>query len=144
MEGYMLRWMMGDDLESIQMLEANESLIAEAFDDWHEIVGLAHGQVLQFEYAQQNAKTFVNNKGWNVFRSRFSFVDAQTIVGVMALSFGHFWETECANVKESLVKMDTHGNGRIKISDFHGSALNGEWRFSESKEYLKQMGALDE
>jgi len=136
MKGYMLRWMMGDDLESVQMLEANQSLLRESFDDWDEIVAFAQGHVLQFEYAQGSA--------WNVLRPHFSFADAQAIVGAMALSFGYFWETECMNVKDSLVKMDHNNNGRVKLSDFHGSALNGEWRFSESKEYLKQMGALDE
>jgi len=107
-------------------------------------VEFAQGHVLQFEYAQQRSKERSSVSGWNVFRPHFSFADAQGIVGAMALSFGYFWETECVKVKDSLVKMDHNSNGRVKLSDFHGSALNGEWRFSESKEYLKQMGALDE
>jgi hypothetical protein len=117
------------------MLEANESLKELAFDDWSQIVQFAHGSVFQFEYAQRG----------NAFQPRFSFADAQVIVGTMALSFGSYWETECATVKDSLLKLsDGNNDGRVKLSDFHGSALNGEWRFSESKEYLRQLGALDE
>jgi hypothetical protein len=40
--------------------------------------------------------------------------------------------------------MDHHATGRVKLSDFYGAAMNGEWRFSESKDYLRQLGALDE
>merc|ERR1740117_2728514 len=66
------------------------------------------------------------------------------MTGMMARSFGDFWQTRCNHVKDALVKMDTKNNGRVKLSDFHAAALAGEWRFGESKEYLRQMGALDE
>jgi len=37
------------------------------------------------------------------------------------------------------------GAGRVRVSDFYGQALNnGKWQFSESLDYLRQMGALDE
>jgi hypothetical protein len=37
------------------------------------------------------------------------------------------------------------GAGRVRISDFYGKALNdGKWQFSESIDYLRQLGALDE
>jgi len=47
-------------------------------------------------------------------------------------------------MKESLVKMDKRGTGRVHISDFYGEALKTEWRFGESEAYLRQLGALDE
>mmetsp|Transcript_12479 Transcript_12479/g.25183 ORF Transcript_12479/g.25183 Transcript_12479/m.25183 type:complete len:276 (-) Transcript_12479:73-900(-) len=38
-----------------------------------------------------------------------------------------------------------HGNsGRVPLRDFYGAALNGSWQFSESKGYLRDIGALDE
>lgn len=40
--------------------------------------------------------------------------------------------------------MDYSNSGRVKLSDFYSAAMDGEWRFSESKEYLRQLGALDE
>merc|ERR1719407_472414 len=37
------------------------------------------------------------------------------------------------------------GAGRVRISDFYKKALNeGKWQFSESVDYLRQLGALDE
>jgi len=40
---------------------------------------------------------------------------------------------------------ESSGSGRVRLSDFYGSALNaGQWQFSERVEYLRQLGALDE
>jgi len=37
------------------------------------------------------------------------------------------------------------GAGRVRLADFYGQALNnGKWQFSESADYLRQLGALDE
>jgi len=148
MQAYLLRWMMGDDMESVRLLEANDTLREISFEDWPVIAEFAQGHVDAFVYKQQQlsggATTNLHVSNWNSMRPNFSFSDAQTIMGSMALTFGDFWETECQGVKESLVAMDKTNSGRVKVSDFHGAALNGEWRFSESKEYLRQMGALDE
>jgi len=70
--------------------------------------------------------------------------DTSFIVDGITLTFGEFWETECSRVKKSLVVMDPGNTGRVPLSDFHAAALAGEWRFSESREYLRQLGALDE
>merc|ERR1719162_2628405 len=37
------------------------------------------------------------------------------------------------------------GAGRVRISDFYKAALDdGKWQFTESVDYLRQLGALDE
>merc|ERR1719238_1514234 len=37
------------------------------------------------------------------------------------------------------------GAGRVRLSDFYGKAVNeGKWQFSESIDYLRQLGALDD
>lgn len=145
MEGFMLRWMLGDDMESIRLLEANATLKEASFEDWPHIAQFVQGRVTGYEYARQHPRgSRVNADSGNALRPHFSYRDAEAMVGGIAMSFGSYWETECAGTKESLMKMDYQGNGRVKLSDFHGAALNGEWRFSESKEYLRQLGALDE
>jgi len=70
--------------------------------------------------------------------------DIDAVIGSVTMSFGNFWTTECQRVKSLLVDMDTSDTGRVSLSDFYGAAMNGEWRFSESKDYLRQLGALDE
>lgn len=146
LESYMLRWMLGEDKESIEMLEANATLKEVSFEDWPHIASFVQGRITTFEYARMHSQAASNShvSAWNGLHPHFSFADAEAIVGDVALTFGNYWETECANTKEALIKMDRTGSGRVKLSDFHGAALNGEWRFSESKEYLRQLGALDE
>jgi len=142
MESYALRWMLGQDAESIEMLEENKTLRNETFEDWDHIAHFVRGSVSALEYERRFASS--GRGGWSPLRPRFTYADAQTIAGAVALSFGRFWETECARVKGSLVQMDRASTGRAPLSSFHAAALNGEWRFSESKEYLQQLGALDE
>jgi hypothetical protein len=61
--------------------------------------------------------------------------------------FGTFQDTECQHMKESLMRMETSGTGRVKLSDFYKPALanpDGSWQFQESVAYLRQLGLLDE
>merc|ERR1719151_48999 len=40
---------------------------------------------------------------------------------------------------------ESRGSGRIRLADFYESALrDGKWQFSESPEYLRELGALDD
>jgi hypothetical protein len=66
------------------------------------------------------------------------------IVEVVGEDYGRFQNTECIQMKESLVKMEDRGTGRVKLSDFYRPSLSGEWQFKESVAYLRQLGALDE
>merc|ERR1719336_1924932 len=65
---------------------------------------------------------------------------------VVGERFGRFQNQECLDLKKILVTLEeSDGFGRVRLADFYGSALNaGQWQFSESVEYLRQLGALDE
>jgi len=50
----------------------------------------------------------------------------------------------CLKLKRHLVSMEDPGTGRVPLTKFYGDmAGKGMWQFSESPEYLKQLGALD-
>jgi len=57
-----------------------------------------------------------------------------------------FWQQPaCGGLKETLVKMEDRGTGRVRLASFYGKSLHeGTWQFSESESYLRQLGALDE
>merc|ERR1740121_19660 len=40
--------------------------------------------------------------------------------------------------------MDAHRTGRVPLSKFYGTGMETDWRFGESEDYLRQLGALDE
>lgn len=144
LEAYMLRWMLGEDTEGIEELEANQSLLEESLEDWHDIANFVLGQLRGLEFSRSVSKPMASAGSWTDFKPRFSFSDVESVIGSVTMSFGNFWTTECQRVKSLLVAMDHSSTGRVKLSDFYGAAMNGEWRFSESKEYLRQLGALDE
>merc|ERR1719161_43364 len=58
--------------------------------------------------------------------------------------FGSFQDQECKQMKDSLVKIEDSGTGRVLLSDFYKPGLDGQWQFQESASYLRALGALDE
>jgi hypothetical protein len=59
--------------------------------------------------------------------------------------YGRWQAAECRTLKGQLTEMEDQGTGRVRLSRFYSSALNeGNWQFSESVDYLRELGALDE
>lgn len=140
----MIRWMLGDDPEGVADLEGNRSLLMESIEAWPDIAGFLAGQMKAFEYDRLSLKPDGPQHRYNALGQMYSISDVDAVVRSVTMSFGSFWTTECQRVKTLLTDMDTSSTGRVALSDFYGAAMNGEWRFSESKEYLRQLGALDE
>mmetsp|Transcript_97658 Transcript_97658/g.252710 ORF Transcript_97658/g.252710 Transcript_97658/m.252710 type:complete len:575 (-) Transcript_97658:148-1872(-) len=141
---YMVHWMMGDDEEGADILSdgivtGDESLLEQTFPQWRSISGLVEGTIRTVEYNRQHSGT-----SKDTLAQTFSFEDAHEVVGDIGQNFASFWEGQCQDIKTSLVAMDKSGTGRVRLSDFYGANLNGEWRFAESEAYLRQLGALDE
>jgi len=63
-----------------------------------------------------------------------------------AARFWRWQSSDCMSMKVQLMQMqDKAGSGRVRLANFYHGALNGEkWHFSETVEYLRQLGALDE
>merc|ERR1719217_1830407 len=74
----------------------------------------------------------------------YSFEDTARVATRIMEEFGPWANYECSNLKESLVVMDPHATGRVRLADFYKASQDGNWHFQESKEYLRQLGALDE
>jgi len=147
---YMVRWIIGNDAESIAVLESDSASLRDTFEDWNGMVDYVKGLILAFERTSMwrspttRGANHLGDTAWHPLRPEYSYADVQSLTGEMSLSFGSFWYTECARVKDLLISMDTSRAGRVRLSNFHAAALNGEWRFSESRDYLRQLGALDE
>jgi len=85
--------------------------------------------------------------------ARIPFSDSLSVVEKIGEEFGQHQDKDCIKMKDTLVAMDHHGTGRVKLRDFYSRAVadpnlhdleNGSWQFSESVAYLRQLGALDE
>mmetsp|Transcript_18096 Transcript_18096/g.49630 ORF Transcript_18096/g.49630 Transcript_18096/m.49630 type:complete len:572 (-) Transcript_18096:107-1822(-) len=142
LEAYMVHWMMEDDDQVIKMLLSNHSMLHEALPKWDDIKDFLGGVVSSMEFTQRHAGA--DGRGQVVLDGEFSFDDAHKMVGTITRTFASFWEGECQLIKESLAAMDRTGTGRVSLSDFYGANADGEWRFGESEQYLRELGALDE
>mmetsp|Transcript_88314 Transcript_88314/g.234544 ORF Transcript_88314/g.234544 Transcript_88314/m.234544 type:complete len:576 (-) Transcript_88314:41-1768(-) len=144
LEDYLVHWMMGDDAEGIKALLSNRTFLATAFPHWAQLAAYARGEVAAVDFRRKRAPSDNGRRGHNALAKRFAFEDAHEVVGGITRSFASFWESECSSMKAALLKMDTHGTGRVPLAKFYSSALDTEWRFGESESYLRELGALDE
>merc|ERR1719253_1934091 len=76
------------------------------------------------------------------------FNEVENVIAEVGERYGRFQDIECRQFKDWLMAIEDPGiggAGRVRIADFYGQARNnGKWQFSESIEYLKQLGALDD
>ena len=78
--------------------------------------------------------------------SMLSLQDLSQVVAAVDERYGRWQSHECRALKAELLQIEEHPRtGRVRLSDFYSMALKGgQWQFSESSSYLRQIGALDE
>jgi hypothetical protein len=140
MDTYMMAFILGEDLSNMTLwdAQANTDEMPVTFGHWSE------------------TQKFVREMRANVtgvpriVANSHAYLDFAVLAKVseqVGENFGMFQDTECQGMKNSLVKIETPGTGRVKLSDFYSPVLDnpdGSWQFSESAAYLRQLGALDE
>jgi len=73
-----------------------------------------------------------------------TFGTTSLVVEEIGERYGRWQDGECLDLKAALIKLGDQGVGRVLLKDFYGDALGGGWQFSESVDYLRDLGALDE
>jgi len=76
--------------------------------------------------------------------SRTSFSTTTQVLEEVANRYGRWQDTECIALKQDLMKYEHGETGRVLLKDFYHAALNGSFQYTESKEYLREHGILDE
>jgi len=77
----------------------------------------------------------------------FDFATVARVAEKMGEQFGKFQAKECDQLKDSLLKVEDRGTGRVRLPHFYQPSKlghDGAWQFKESVPYLRQIGALDE
>lgn len=93
--------------------------------------------VLNFEYAQRHSI--------NPFKPRkYSFQAVAEIMEVLAQHYGKWQNAECRDMKAHLAELDEEGDGRVPLGLFYAQPRGSAYHFSESADYLRKIGALDE
>ncbi|CAE7818968.1 unnamed protein product [Symbiodinium sp. CCMP2592] len=76
----------------------------------------------------------------------YDFASISKVAEAFGLEFPSFNDKECSDLKARLVSMEggSRKPGRIPLTDFYGSIAYRHWNFSESPDYLRDLGVLDE
>merc|ERR1719188_1035948 len=77
-------------------------------------------------------------------KSLDSFEETCSFMLELGHRFGTYQNLECSALKNKLVDLEYQGTGRVPLSRFYSGGLEGDWQFTESVDYLRNIGALDE
>lgn len=136
LRNYLANWLMKDDPTSLERFRRDPSRLDMEFPHWNRIVAFRDGVVQSFDF-----KRFRNAKG--LTRS-YTFSDVREIVSSITSSFAFYWDDLCIEMRDQLISMDKQHTGRVPLRMFYSKPLSMEWRFAESEDYLRELGALDE
>jgi hypothetical protein len=139
LDTYMMAYILGEHLGNMTLTEAKHLVMEmpEIFLAWNDT------QI----FVKSILKEMTDGKDVAKNADAGSLIDFATLVKVaetVGERFGRFQDAECKGLKDALVKVEEHGTGRVRLSDFYKPALDGQWQFQESIGYLRQLSTLDE
>jgi len=131
LDTYMMAFILGEELNNMTLDAARHlnKLMPDVFLPWKETQQFVDG------VRKSSMKDEVNGP---------DFASLASLVEAVGEQFGTFQDQECRQMKETMVKMEYRGTGRVRLADFYKPALAGGWTFGESSKYLRAQGALDE
>jgi len=101
--------------------------------------------LVEFEEDAVNTFNFLRHETINPFvPAVYSFQVASQIVRSMARTYGQWQNAECRQMATELRGLDLMGSGRVPLAKFYSQPKSANYVFTESTEYLRQIGALDE
>merc|ERR1740121_3137555 len=135
--GYVLLYFHSFDTSSNKTmnLQKMEEELEDEFVIWPEVSMWARD--LRGAFLAQQARR-------NSFVHRGSFDKVAEFAQELGRHFGNFQNLECQYLKGQLMDLEYRGTGRVRLSEFYGGASDQSWSFTESVDYLRALGALDE
>jgi len=102
--------------------------------------------LVEFEQAAGHNYDFESYHQTNPFVARrYSFGEASQVVESLAQDYGKWQNKGCLAIKDNLMTLEDKDTGRVPLRSFYDAALHkGMWEFSENREYLRSIGALDD
>eukprot|EP00931_Biecheleriopsis_adriatica_P086870 TRINITY_DN6142_c0_g4_i1.p1 TRINITY_DN6142_c0_g4~~TRINITY_DN6142_c0_g4_i1.p1 ORF type:complete len:566 (+),score=124.05 TRINITY_DN6142_c0_g4_i1:81-1778(+) len=135
LESYMMFLVLGKKGITADSLAQQRAKIADSYPGWSD--------TRKFAFQVSSSIIGTNSADPDFAPGNLSFRAATDIVEEIGEKYGRWQNSECLDLKEMLVKMEHGSSGRVLLKDFYGSALKGNWQFSERVDYLREMGALD-
>eukprot|EP00929_Paragymnodinium_shiwhaense_P102382 TRINITY_DN65583_c0_g1_i1.p1 TRINITY_DN65583_c0_g1~~TRINITY_DN65583_c0_g1_i1.p1 ORF type:complete len:502 (-),score=134.82 TRINITY_DN65583_c0_g1_i1:15-1520(-) len=136
LQSYLLLFRQGSKADLVNQ-EKHQAMKRRAvnFAGWLDLVEFVSDKVNDFKGAADDAA-----------EKHFGVADVQDIVLTLALGYGKWQDKECQQMKKDLRELDREGLGSVLFRDFQ--AFPGDphfgYKFLESTDYLRHIGALDE
>jgi len=113
-------------------------IIHKEYPGWPETTLLLDDERETFAYTTKDSA--------NPFKVRESSLQvALRIVEQVADHFPHQQsQPECLEIKEDLLAYERGDTGRVRLLDFYRAGLDSRFFFTETEDYLRALGALDE
>lgn len=134
---YMMIYVLEGNLKNASWVRQAQNKIRRIYPGWTDTQMWVHDTRQNLAFAARHTT--------NPFVVReLDYSDVLRILEPIHEQYGVVQDVECKELKDSLLEHEFGGTGRVRLADFHGQALQGKWQFSEGKNYLRQLGALDE
>jgi len=137
---YMMMFVTGENI-----LGTNQSEVLAIRDEIYEIYP-AWDETSSWLQDIEHSIAFGRRARGNPFvMGALRFEEAGRIMDDVHDRYGKWQHSECMDMKERLLALeDTRGSGRVSLARFYSGRDDEEWQFSESVDYLRELGALDE
>jgi hypothetical protein len=137
LDTYMAIYVLEGNLSDISWVMRSRSRIQELYPGWKDTQTWVHDVRQNLAFAERDrTNPFIADD--------LDFGDILHVVEEISEKYGLHQDIECRELRDSLLEHEYGDSGRVRLADFHDSALQGKWQFVESKAYLRQLGALDE
>jgi len=137
---HMMMFVAGENI-----LGMNQSEVLAVRDEIYEIYPAWDETSSWLKDVEQNVAYGRRARGNPFVMDALPFEEAGRIMDDVHDRYGKWQHSECMDMKERLLALeDTRGSGRVSLAAFYSGRQNEEWQFSESVDYLRQLGALDE
>lgn len=130
---YMMSFVRGLDLETLTQEQVAwlEQHIHKLYPPWENAAKFWHNIVHDHVDALHKQELF--------------FDDITGALAQVGDSFAEWQDSQCHVMKDMLLEMEDRGSGRVKLIEFYKAAIyEGKYQFTETINYLRQIGTLDE
>jgi hypothetical protein len=118
-------------------IQSKAEAARKASNYWTQLLSFEREAIRSFKHQQRHKLNHFREK-------RFSFDAATTVAEALVHGFGKWQNEECKIMKNDLMALDPKGTGRVPLKKFWAQPVTEIYGFTESKEYLRDAGALDE
>jgi len=134
---YFAEFLLGAQVRSMKAVRIIDANMWSVYPDWDNTLMWVKDMRSDFAWVLRDAR--------NPFVSADqTYEENARLLHNIKEHYNSYQNLECQHLKSSLVEMEHEGTGRVRLNNFYSGGMGGDWKFTESVEFLRNLGALDE